>query len=272
MVAFAKALPSIRAAVARDLGRSGLPREKVLATVVSLLEATLIRVGNDEYARDNDSYGLTTLQEDHVRVTGDTLRFHFRGKSGREHHVSVRDKRLARVVRQVRDLPGQELFHYIDDDGNAAAISSHDVNGYLREISGDDFTAKDFRTWEGTLSCALALAAERVEGRAAGKARVVAAIAAVAQRLGNTPAVCKKSYIHPGVIDEFLANGALDLVEKRVRRAAVKDPHALGADESRVLAFIERLIARDEKQHLSDVLAKSVRRAKRLTRPKATRR
>jgi DNA topoisomerase-1 len=271
MVAFAKALPTIRAAVARDLARSGLPREKVLATVVSLLEATMIRVGNDEYARENESYGLTTMREDHVRVSGDTLRFRFRGKSGRDHQVSIRDKRLARVVRQVRDLPGQELFHYIDDDGAAATISSHDVNAYLREISGDDFTAKDFRTWEGTLSCALALAAERVEGRAAGKARVVAAISAVAQRLGNTPAVCKKSYIHPGVIDEFLATGAIELVERRVRCSVPTDPHALRDDESRVLAFIERLIARDEKQHLRETLATSIRRAN-LTRRQATQR
>ncbi len=262
MVAFAKALPRIRASVARDMARTGLPREKVLATVISLLEATMIRVGNEEYARTNDSYGLTTLHAEHVRVSGDTLRFRFRGKSGREHQVSLRDKRLARIVRQVRDLPGQELFHYIDDAGDIATISSQDVNGYLREIAGDDFTAKDFRTWEGTLSCALALAGKQVDG-AAGKARVTAAINAVAARLGNTPAVCKKSYIHPGVIAEFLANGALELAEQRVRRRNVMpDPHALGTDEARVLDFIERLIARDDNGQLTDLLAKSVRRAK----------
>jgi DNA topoisomerase-1 len=213
MVAFAKALPGIRSAVARDLPRPRLPREKVLATVVSLLEATMIRVGNEEYAKQNDSYGLTTLQEDHVRVSGDTVRFRFRGKSGREHNVNVRDKRLARIVRQMRDLPGQELFRYVGDDVQSASISSQDVNAYLREIAGDDFTAKDFRTWEGTLACALALASERCETKADGKARVVAAIKAVSERLGNTPAVCKKAEIHPGVIDEFLANGALELVE-----------------------------------------------------------
>jgi DNA topoisomerase-1 len=193
MVAFAKALPAIRAAVSRDLARPGLPREKVLATVVSLLESTMIRVGNEEYAKQNDSYGLTTMQEEHVRISGDTVRFNFRGKSGREHSVSVRDKKLARIVRQVRDLPGQELFQYVGDDGDTAAISSQDVNAYLREIAGDDFTAKDFRTWEGTLGCALALASERVEATSDAKARVVAAIKSVAERLGNTPAVCKKS-------------------------------------------------------------------------------
>jgi DNA topoisomerase-1 len=263
MVAFARALPAIRKAVASDLARPGLPREKVLATVISLLESTMIRVGNEEYAKQNESYGLTTLQDDHVRISGDTLRFSFRGKSGREHTVSVRDKKLARIVRQVRDLPGQELFHYIDDDGASAAISSQDVNAYLREIANDDFTAKDFRTWEGTLACALALASERVELKSEGQARVVAAIKAVSERLGNTPAVCKKSYIHPGVIEEFLAKGALELVERKPRPALARGSAELGQDESRVLAFIEKLVARDENKHLGDLLAKSVRRAKR---------
>ncbi len=262
MVAFAKALPSIRAAVSRDLAKPGLPREKVLATAVSLLESTMIRVGNEEYAKQNESYGLTTMQEDHVKVSGDTLRFRFRGKSGREHNVSVRDKRLAHIVRQMRDLPGEELFHYVGDDGESASISSQDVNDYLRTIASDDFSAKDFRTWEGTLACALSLASERAEAKTGAKARVVAAIKAVSERLGNTPAVCKKAYIHPGVIDEFLANGALDIVERKTRERVAANPHALSADESRVLAFIEKLITRDENRHLGDLLAKSVRRAK----------
>ncbi len=269
MIAFAKALPSIRAAVARDLARSGLPREKVLATVVSLLESTMIRVGNEEYAKQNDSYGLTTMQEDHVKISGDTVRFSFRGKSGRNHNVNVRDKKLARIVRQVRDLPGQELFHYVDDAGESTAISSQDVNAYIREIAEDDFTAKDFRTWEGTLACALALASERVETATEGKARVVAAVKAVSERLGNTPAVCKKSYIHPGVIDEFLANGGLELIERKARREIAAHPHALSADEARVVAFIEHLITRDDKKHLGDLLVKSVQRAKRKTAPSA---
>jgi DNA topoisomerase-1 len=262
MVAFAKALPGIRAAVARDLARPGLAREKVLATVVSLLEATMIRVGNEEYAKQNDSYGLTTLQEDHVRISGDTLRFRFRGKSGRQHNVNVRDKRLARIVRQMRDLPGQELFQYVGDDGQSASISSQDVNAYLREIAGEDFTAKDFRTWEGTLGCALALASERCETKADGKARVVAAIKAVSERLGNTPAVCKKAYIHPGVIDEFLANGALELVEGKAKKLRPSGEPALSADESRVLGFIEKLGARDQRKHLGDLLVRSVQGAK----------
>ncbi|GAC1588896.1 MAG: DNA topoisomerase IB [Candidatus Velthaea sp.] len=264
MIAFAKALPSIRAAVARDLGKPGLPREKVLATVVSLLEATMIRVGNEEYAKQNDSYGLTTMHEEHVKISGDTVKFHFRGKSGREHTVSVKDRRLAKIVRRCRELPGQELFQYIDEHGERASISSHDVNDYLRSTADDDFTAKDFRTWEGTLGCALALATLRAESKTEAKAHVVAAIKAVAERLGNTPAVCKKSYIHPGVIDEFVENGALELVERRVRKAAAHDPHALDANETKVLAFIEKLITRDENEHLTDLLVKSVKkRAKR---------
>jgi DNA topoisomerase-1 len=261
MIAFAKALPSIRAGVARDIARQGLPREKVLATVVSLLEETMIRVGNEEYAKSNDSYGLTTMHDEHVRFSGASVRFHFRGKSGREHTVTVRDKRLARIVKQCRDIEGEELFQYITENDERATISSQDVNAYIRQLAGDDFTAKDFRTWEGTLACALALAAQRAETKTEAKAHIVAAIKAVSERLGNTPAVCKKSYIHPGVIDEFLENGALTLVERKVRKAA-GDRFALGSDERRVLAFIEKLITRDEHKHLGNLLAKSVRRAK----------
>lgn len=262
MVAFAQTLPTIRQALERDLARPGLPREKVLATVISLLEATMIRVGNEEYAKSNDSYGLTTMHEEHVRITGDTVRFSFRGKSGREHKVNLHDRKLARIVRQVRDLPGQDLFAYVDDDGAPASISSQDVNAYLRAISGADFTAKDFRTWEGTLACALALAAQRVQAKSEVKARVVAAIKAVSERLGNTPAVCKKSYIHPGVIDEFVANGGLELARRKVAKTPLS-AHALSGDESRVLAFIQKLATRDEKKHLGELLVRSVRSAKR---------
>jgi DNA topoisomerase-1 len=272
MIAFAKALPAIRAAVTRDLALRGMPREKVLATVVSLLESTMIRVGNEEYARENDSFGLTTLQEQHVRVRGDAIRFTFRGKSGVEHCVTVRDKRLAKIVRACQDIEGHELFHYIDDDGEPAAVHSHDVNAYLRTIAGDDFTAKDFRTWEGTMACALALAASRAETQRDAKAAVVEAIRSVAARLGNTPTVCKKSYIYPAVIDEFLANGALDLVAGKVKRAVGNDPHALSTHESQVIAFIERIVARDENAHLTDLLAKSVRATASRARPAPSRR
>jgi DNA topoisomerase-1 len=261
MVAFAKALPTIRAAVTRDLGLPGLPREKVLATVVSLLEATAIRVGNEEYARDNDSFGLTTLQEEHAKVRGDTIRFHFRGKSGKQHDISVQDKRLARVVRKSQDLPGQHLFEYLEDDGTPRPVRSEDVNAYLREVTDAEFTAKDFRTWEATMRCALELAAVRADGATEAKQHVVEAIRRVSEKLGNTPAVCKKSYIHPGVIETFLRDGALELIEKAVRKA---DPHALTRHEAAVVALVERIIAR-ENQPLGDLLAKSVRaeRAKR---------
>ncbi len=255
MVAFAKALPSIRAALARDVAKRGMPREKVLATVVSLLEATAIRVGNEEYARENDSYGLTTMQEEHADVRGATIRFHFRGKSGKVHAVQVKDKRLARVVKAGQELPGQHLFEYLDEADEARPVHSEDVNDYLREISGGDFTAKDFRTWEATVTCALELAAVKADGKGEAKAAVVEAIKHVAEKLGNTPAVCKKSYIHPGVIDQFLANGALKLIERRVRKEV---PNALSGDEAAVVALVERIMAR-ESRPLSDVLAESVR-------------
>lgn len=255
MVEFAKALPTIREAVARDMRKPGLPREKVLATVVSLLEATAIRVGNEEYAKENDSYGLTTLQEEHAEVKGATIKFHFRGKSGKVHDVKVHDKRLARIVKASQELPGEHLFEYVGDDGAPHPVHSEDVNAYLQEIAGDHFSAKDFRTWEGTMSCALELAAVRAEGATEAKKAVVEAVKRVAEKLGNTPAVCKKSYIHPGVIDEFLRNGALELIEKAVERA---DRHALSSHENAVVGLVERIVAR-ENQPLGDLLAKSVR-------------
>jgi len=262
MVAFANALPAIRAQVERDMALPELPRDKVLAALVSLLEATLIRVGNDAYAKDNDSYGLTTLENRHVKVTGETLRFHFRGKSGVEHTVALKDKRLAKIVKRVRELPGQELFQYIAEDDARMPVHSQDVNEYIERIAGAHFTAKDFRTWEGTMYCALSLAAnDAAETLADRKRNLVEAIAAVAKRLGNTPAVCKKSYIHPGVIDAYLESGALELVERKVRKK-IAQTHALSTDEAKVVAFIEKLIARDEDAHLKSLLEKSVRRAK----------
>jgi DNA topoisomerase-1 len=258
MIEFAKALPAIRAAVARDIAKPGMPREKILATLVSLLEETAIRVGNEEYARDNDSFGLTTLQEDHAEVKGSTVTFRFRGKSGKEHEIAVKDKRVARIVKASQDLPGQNLFEYLDDAGEAHPVRSEDVNGYLREIADGDFTAKDFRTWEATMSCALELAAVEVEAKGEAKTVVTEAIKRVAEKLGNTPAVCKKSYIHPGVIAEFIENGALKLVQKEASRAQ----HALTKHEVAVIDLVERIIERDGKP-LSDLLAKSVRQAKR---------
>ncbi|PYK12366.1 MAG: DNA topoisomerase I [Verrucomicrobia bacterium] len=207
---FAKALPKIRRRVARDIKLPGLPREKVLATVVRLLERTFIRIGNEEYARENKSFGLTTMKNRHVAVRGARLRFRFRGKSGRQHEVDVTDKRLAKIVANCQDLPGQDLFQYVGDDGEVRDVTSQDVNDYLREITGDDFTAKDFRTWAGTLLATLALnAQEAFETKKQAKANVKTAICAVAELLGNTPAVCRKCYVHPAIVEAYLSGGQI---------------------------------------------------------------
>ncbi len=204
MLDFSAALPRIRRRVERDLAGSGLPREKVLATVVRLLECTGIRVGNDEYLRANGSFGLTTLRDDHVEISGSTLRFQFRGKSGKIHKVDLNDPRLARIVRRCQALPGEELFQYVDEAGEQQTIGSGDVNDYLREISGEEFTAKDFRTWWGTI---LALAALRTMDAPANereaKSAIIKVIDQVASQLNNTRAVCRKYYVHPEVFESF---------------------------------------------------------------------
>jgi DNA topoisomerase-1 len=210
MLLFGLALPKIRERVDEDLARPGLPRERVLATVVRLLETTLIRVGNEEYARANKSFGLTTLRDRHVDVDGSELRFEFRGKSGIKHRVAVHDRRLARIIRRCQDLPGHELFQYVDDDGTLRPINSQDVNDYLREITNQEITAKDFRTWNGTVLAAEALReAMRTGPRGRSKRVVTRCIDQVAQKLGNTKTVCRKCYVHPAVINAYL-DGTLD--------------------------------------------------------------
>ena len=232
MIAFAAALPRIRTRVQEDLARPGLPREKVLATVVRLLESTFIRVGNAEYARDNESYGLTTLRDRHVRVDGPQLHFRFRGKSGKEQTVRISDRRLARIVRRCRDLPGQDLFQYIGDDGVQRAVGSSDVNAYLREIAGEDFTAKDFRTWAGTVLAALALqACARADSPALAKRHIVQAIQETAKQLGNTPAVCRKCYVHPAVLEAYLDGVTLT-------PASGAPPTGLHPEEAAVLVLL----------------------------------
>jgi len=226
LISFGKALPKIRRRVKKDLALSGLPREKVLATIVQLLERSLIRVGNEEYARENKSFGLTTMQDRHVDVKGSELRFRFRGKSGREHKVDVTDRRLAQIVSKVQDLPGQSLFQYLDDEGNVRDITSQDVNDYLRKITGEDFTAKDFRTWAGTVLAAIALsAAGEFETKKQAKTNIKNAIEAVAKILGNTPAICRQCYIHPIVLETYLNGNSLDGLkqgtEKELAQAAV---------------------------------------------------
>jgi DNA topoisomerase-1 len=220
MIAFGDALPKIRERVERDLSLRGLPREKVVATVVRLLESTLIRVGNREYARQNGSFGLTTLRDGHVDIEGSKLRFEFRGKSGKDHSVEIQDRRVARIVRQCRDLPGQTLFQYLDEAGERQKITSEDVNAWLKETTGEDFTAKDFRTWGGTVLALSALLEVGVceSEKEAGKA-VVDTVKRVAEDLGNRPAICRKYYIHPVVIETFVEGKLEEALEEVVEES-----------------------------------------------------
>lgn len=236
MLAFAEALPRIRERTDQHLERSSTSKEKVLATVVRLLEETRIRVGNEEYRKENGSYGLTTLRNRHVDVIGSEVRFAFRGKSGKHHRVSLHDRRLARTIKRFLEIPGQELFQYIDENGEPKAIESADVNEYLREITGEDFTAKDFRTWAGTILAARFLRETLREPEMQGaKQELVRAIARVADELGNTPAVCKKGYIHPAVIAAYLA-GRL----KPIKEKDGEDPYKLSAEERGLLALLTK--------------------------------
>jgi DNA topoisomerase-1 len=259
MVQFAKALPRMRKRIQRDMGLPGLTRKKVLATVARLLEVSLIRVGNKEYARENESFGLTTMQNRHVAVRGSKLRFHFRGKSGKWHDVDIEDRRLAQIIRSCQDLPGQELFQYVNDEGQRQAVNSEDVNQYLREISGSDFTAKDFRTWAGTVLAALALRQfEQFDTKTRAKKNLVQAIEAVAQRLGNTPAVCRKCYVHPDVIDAYLDGTLATTLKKRVEKHLAKHLKGLRPEEAAVLALLQTRLAGEE-QRLSRQLEASLR-------------
>ena len=244
MLEFARALPAIRQRIAEHMALRGLPREKVLATVVHLLESTLIRVGNDDYARSNKSYGLTTLRDGHVDVRGERLRFQFKGKSGKTWQLQVQDRRVAKVVRACQELPGQRLFQYRDEGGELREVTSSDVNAYLREISGRDITAKDFRTWAGTVMAALALQeVQHMDTQAALKKNVRAAIERVAARLGNTPAICRKCYVHPEVFAAH-ADGELLLQVEREVRSQLKDEHRLRPEESAVLTLLEQRLSR----------------------------
>jgi DNA topoisomerase-1 len=240
LLAFGAALPKVRAAAARDLGRAGLPREKVLAAVVRLLEKTLIRVGNEEYARTNNSYGLTTLRDEHARIRGSGVQFTFRGKSGVSHCVAMNDARLARVVKSCRDLPGHDLFQYLDEDGQQQAVGSADVNAYVKEVNGAAFTAKDFRTWAGTVLMARALGAlERATSKGAAQRQVARAVKEVANALGNTASVCRKCYIHPAVIEAYLEGDTIRVPSARTSKTK-GDALALTAEESAVLSLIRR--------------------------------
>jgi DNA topoisomerase-1 len=235
LMAFGRALPSIRRRVQADLRRAGLPRQKVLAAVVKLLEKTFIRVGNDEYARANHSFGLTTMRDGHVRISGSRVRFIFKGKSGVEHELELDDRRLAGIVKQCRDLPGQELFQYRDANGAVIDVGSADVNAYLKQITGQDFTSKDFRTWAGTvLAASLLRDTESASSDSRAKKNIVAAIERVAKQLGNTRAVCRKCYVHPAVLDAYLDGS----IARRSR--GVRAPGGLTHAEAAVLNLLQR--------------------------------
>lgn len=256
MMEFARALPAIRAKLAEHMALRGLPREKVLATVVHLLETTLIRVGNDDYARENKSYGLTTLRTPHVKVEGAELRFQFKGKSGKTWRLQVKDRRIAKIVRACQDLPGQRLFQYQDDEGEVCEVTSADVNAYLREITGRDVTAKDFRTWAGTVMAALALREfEAFDTQAAQKKNLKAAIERVAARLGNTPTICRKCYVHPEVLNAYTEGALLLEVKEKVEGELRGDLAQLKPEEAAVLAMLEGRLKRTLEGSLKESLA-----------------
>jgi DNA topoisomerase-1 len=256
MMEFAKALPAVRAKVAEHMALKGLPREKVLATVVHLLETTLIRVGNDDYAKENKSYGLTTLKNRHVEVDGAELRFRFKGKSGKTWSLKVKDRRIARIVRACQDLPGQELFQYLDEDGELRDVTSSDVNAYLREITGQDVTAKDFRTWHGTVMAAMALQEfQEFDTQAACKKNIKAAIERVASRLGNTPTICRKCYIHPEVLTSYVEGQLLLEIRQEVEEELREDLPHLKPEEAAVLTLLEARIKRTLEDKLRDSVA-----------------
>ncbi len=242
-IEFGAALPKLRERVEKDLGLECMSREKVLATVVRMLDDTLIRVGNETYARDNDSYGLTTLRPRHVRVVGEKrIRLKFRGKSGVEHAITIEDKRLARTIKRCRHLPGELLFSFLDDEGRPQPVHSDDVNEYLRETMGADFSAKNFRTFAATVICATELErAGPAETVTEAKAKVTAAVTATAARLGNTPSVCRKSYVHPAIIETYLDERKLELPVLRGESSG----HGLHDDERRALRFLTELAEND---------------------------
>ena len=246
LIEFARVLTRIRGRVRRDLARRGYPREKILATVVQLLETTMIRVGNEEYAKENKSFGLTTLRNRHVKIRGSEISFFFRGKSGKEHEIKIRDRRLASIIKRCEELPGQQLFQYIDEDGERRSVDSSDVNEYIREASGGDFTAKDFRTWAGTVLAARALQEmEKVDSETQAKRNVVQAIENVAQRLGNTRAVCRKCYVHPAIVDSYMDGTMLEVLKTRAEVEIRTSLRTLPPEEAAVLALLQQRLKRE---------------------------
>lgn len=249
LLAFGEALPRIRRRVSADLRRRGMTREKILATVTRLLETTLIRVGNDEYAQQNGSYGLTTLHNRHARVRGGQITFEFRGKSGKRHQGDVHDPHVARLVRQCQDLPGQDLFGYVDADGTVRDVTSEDVNAYLRDIAGAEFSAKDFRTWAGTILAAIALREfEEFASQKEAKRNVGRAVEAVARMLGNTAAVCRRCYIHPAILDGYIAGQTIATLRRSAEQRLRGSLARLRPEEAAVMMLLRERLAQAEEQ------------------------
>jgi DNA topoisomerase-1 len=244
LLAFAEVLPRIRERVEKDMRRPDLSREKVLATVVRLLEVSLIRVGNEEYAKENQSFGLTTMRNRHAEINGSTVRFRFRGKSGKQHKVELSDRRVAKIVQKCQDLPGQQLFEYEGPSGEICSIGSEDVNNYLQSIAGQSFTAKDFRTWAGTVLATIALGKmEEVDSQAIAKKNVVTAIEAVARLLGNTIAICRKCYIHPAIPTSYLNGTLARNLRLKADSEIAQHLHELKPEEAAVITLLRQELA-----------------------------
>lgn len=251
MIVFSQALPTVRQRIEQDLALPGLPKQKVLAAIIKLMELTRIRVGNEEYARTNQSYGLTTMQDEHVDVAGSKIRFCFRGKSGVEHEIELNDRRLAKIVKRCQDIPGQDLFQYVDEQGEYQTVSSGDVNDYLKQISNQDFTAKDFRTWAGTVLAASHLAElEGFTSETAAKKNISQVIKTVAQHLGNRPATCRKYYVHPAVLEAYLDQTLYNVMAEYIDQTS-DDKHALRPEELAVVAMIEKRFIQELEQKLA---------------------
>ena len=268
LLIFTRVLPQLRARVEEDLKRPGLQRERVLAAIVRLMELTFFRVGNSEYAKSNKSFGLTTLRDRHVAIEGSRIHISFRGKSGKHHETDINDRRLARIVKDCRDLPGYELFQYLDDDGERHTVGSAEVNEYLREITGEEITAKDFRTWAGTQLAAEALREfEAFDGEAERKRAVVRAVEKVAKHLGNTPTICRRCYIHPAVLDGYLDGTMLGALAENTRKYLAENVDGMSAEEAAVTAFLRLRLDELAEQDQSRSPAKQQRQEARLPEP-----
>jgi DNA topoisomerase-1 len=270
MLEFAQGLPAIRKTIDEHMSLRGLPREKVLATVVHLLENTLIRVGNADYVKQNKSYGLTTLRDPHVKVEGGELRFQFKGKSGKTWKLQVKDRRIARIVKACQDLPGQDLFQYLDENSAQQSVTSADVNAYLKEITGRDITAKDFRTWAGTVLAALALKEfEEFDSEAKAKKNIRAAIEKVSGRLGNTPSICRKCYVHPEVFSSYMDGELLLEVKEEIETELREDLPSLKPEEAAVLTLLQERLSREVKKQEEEKPAKKRRASSRKAQAKS---